>query len=143
MKLVFRGRTFATPTAMTLIVDGDEIFSGVVGSGQPLDTEFTIVELDNVAANVTLPASLSVTSGVMTCGSVWRVDEEGNPNTLDLRHNELINGVAPDWPATPVAPMPGGTPEDPDWNNWFFELSAGETITFNLVTPEEPTPTAP
>jgi hypothetical protein len=136
MKLAFRGRTFATPTAMTLVVDGNEIFSGIVGADQALDSEFSMVELDNVAANVTLPASLSVTSGVLTCGSVWMIDENGEAVSTDLRVNELINGVAPEWPATPVVPMPGGTTQAPDWNNWFFELSAGETITFNLVTTE-------
>jgi hypothetical protein len=48
--------------------------------------------------------------------------------------NILINGQAPEWPATPVDPMPGGSPQNPDWSGWFFEVSAGETITFN-VTP--------
>lgn len=47
----------------------------------------------------------------------------------DGRINILINGELPDWPATPVDPMPGGTPENPDWTYWFFEVSAGETFT--------------
>jgi hypothetical protein len=51
----------------------------------------------------------------------------------DCRSNILINGQAPEWPATPVEPrMPGGTAEDPDWAGWGFEISAGETITFTV-----------
>jgi hypothetical protein len=50
----------------------------------------------------------------------------------DARTNILINGQSPEWPATPVTPMPGGTPENPVWTGWAFEVSAGETITFTV-----------
>jgi len=50
----------------------------------------------------------------------------------DCRTNILINGQPPEWPATPVVPMPGGTEQNPDWACWAFEISAGETITFTV-----------
>ena len=52
--------------------------------------------------------------------------------TIDVRTNILINGQAPEWPATPVVPMPGGTEQNPVWTGWAFEVSAGETITFTV-----------
>jgi len=52
--------------------------------------------------------------------------------TVDARTNILINGQAPEWPATPVVPMPGGTEQNPNWSGWGFEISAGETITFTV-----------
>jgi hypothetical protein len=146
MKLIFKGRVFATPSAVTILKNGVEIFSGQVGSGQPLDTEITLFEqtiaLPCPAENLAL--SMSVTSGVITFGDVqlyvddytppeyvWPVSLEGT----DLRTSILINGALPEWPATPVEPMPGGTESDPDWQGWFFELAAGESMTFNVVVP--------
>ncbi len=170
----FKGRVFATPSACTALIEGAEVHSGQVGSGQPLDTEITLFSANTAGG----ACSISVTSGVITLGSAvvstaqpWSADEyyqegvyvsnggsyyvaiskppKGTPvtNTTywatavledtfgpDDRSNILINGQAPEWPATPVDPMPGGTPQSPNWTGWFFEISAGETITFN-VTP--------
>jgi hypothetical protein len=136
MDLELEGRVFATPSALTMIVDGVEIHSGQVGSGEPLDTPIALVNLSNVAGNTSLATSVSVTSGVVTIGPVWGLDDQGDPTTSDLRNNILINGSAPEYPATPVVPMPGDNPDVPNWTNWFFEVSAGETITFNIQTPE-------
>jgi hypothetical protein len=62
--------------------------------------------------------------------AIWTTP--GTPAT-DCRSNILINGQPPEWPATPVEPrMPGGTPENPDWTGWTFEVGAGETITFTV-----------
>jgi hypothetical protein len=140
VNLEMEGRVFATPSALTMLVDGVEIHSGQVGAGQPLDTEITLVNIENVVPESTLSASISVTSGVITAGPVWLLsgDLGSEPCSLDVRSNILINGVAPEWPATPVEPMPGGTPENPQWTNWFFELGAGETITFNIEVPAAP-----
>ena len=146
VNLAMVGRVFATPSALTMIVDGVEIHSGQVGAGQPLDTQITLVNLPAVYMTLgsTLSVTVSVTSGVITAGPIWQLlgDVGSEPCSSDLRTNILINGIAPEWPATPVEPMPGGTPENPQWTNWFFELGAGETMTFNIVAIEDNLPPA-
>lgn len=132
----FHGRVFATPSAATVIVDGNEVFNGQVGVGQPLDTEIvlasTILPSGNVSVNV--PVSVAVTSGVITVGQVL-----ANDSGFDIRNNDiLINGQAPEWPGTPLDLMPGGSPESPNWQGWFFEVSAGETITFTIAVQKAP-----
>lgn len=140
MILIARGRVFATPSAITVLVDGNEVLSGQVGTGQPLDTETTFLEYnwgEPTPPGAVTPVSISVTSGVVSIGP-WFVQAFPGQTTEfgpDVRQNILVNGALPEWPATPVTPMPGGTPENPDWYGWFFELGAGETITFNLVNP--------
>ena len=126
----FHGRVFATPSALTALVEGVEVFSGQVGTGQPLDTEIQLFSADLPLGNSAV--SIAVTSGVTTIGQVLCSDPAIYGN-IDMRNNDiLINGVAPDWPATPVDPMPGGTQRTPNWDGWFFDLSAGESITFTV-----------
>ena len=126
----FHGRVFATPSALTALVEGVEVFSGQVGTGQPLDTEIQLFSADLPLGNSAV--SIAVTSGVTTIGQVLCSDPAIYGN-IDMRNNDiLINGVAPDWPATPVDPMPGGTQQTPNWDGWFFDLSAGESITFTV-----------
>jgi hypothetical protein len=146
MQLTFKGRVFATPSAVTIVQNGTEIFSGQVGSGQPLDTELNLFSttLAQPAANISAEysVSMSVTSGVITAGDVEIVFDNGDPAYLlsgsngmgtDLRENILLNGSLPEYPATPVDPMPGGTESNPDWQGWFFELSAGESMTYTYT----------
>jgi hypothetical protein len=172
--LYFRGRIESTPAAITILVDGAEVFSGQVGLGQPLDTEIDLATVNTSGSSV----SVSVTSGVILSGSVltdvttrvWAEKFKYNPytwvvnngtyymtkvavpantpitdtnywtvvpqvGTVDCRNNDiLINGQAPEWPATAVTVMPGGTEQESEWDGWFFELGAGETITYT-VTP--------
>jgi len=135
-----RGRVFATPSAMTVLVNGEEVHSGQVGTGQPLDTECTFFEYDwgqPTPSGTVSSVSIVVTAGVVTVGPWFENNPSGIPTEFgsDVRSEILINGSLPEWPATPVTPMPGGTPEDPDWYGWFFELGAGETMTFNIVAP--------
>jgi hypothetical protein len=151
MQLTFKGRVFATPSAVTIVQNGSEIFSGQVGTGQPLDTELNLFQttLTQPAANTTATYSvtMSVTSGVITAGDVLVNFDNGTPAYLlegensvgdDLRQSILVNGSLPEWPATPVDPMPGGTESEPNWQGWFFELSAGESMTFNYTVPTPP-----
>jgi hypothetical protein len=158
MKLSFKGRVFATPSAVTILSNGVEIFSGQVGSGQPLDTVVdlysTTITLPSTAQ--TLAISLSVTSGVITAGDVeLLVDDYASAPvpaapylypgavTYDLRETILINGSLPEWPATAVTPMPGGTEANPVWAGWFFELAAGESTTFTVNIPALTAPGVP
>jgi hypothetical protein len=148
MQLTFKGRVFATPSAVTIIQDGVEIFSGMVGLGQPLDTEIDLFQTtipqptrtgNAVPADTTYSISMATTSGVITAGDVTVTLDDGvtpiyEPGSgPDLRQNILVNGALPDWPATPVDPMPGGTESDPNWQGWFFEQSAGESMTYTFT----------
>jgi hypothetical protein len=45
-----------------------------------------------------------------------------------MRKNIFINGQSPEEPSTSVDFAPA-----PDWAGWYFEVSAGETITFNML----------
>jgi hypothetical protein len=146
MQLTFKGRVFATPSAVTIVQDGIEIFTGQVGAGQTLDTEIDLVQttipLPTANTSATHSVSMTVTSGVITAGDVTVQFDDGTyvyilsgPESTgpDLRENILVNGAAPEWPATPVDPMPGGTSSSPDWQGWFFELSAGEEMTYTYT----------
>jgi hypothetical protein len=172
MQILFQGQVEATPTAATILIEGVQVFSGQVGAGQPLNTAIEYANIASAGGAV----SISVTSGILNVGQVWKdpnplnewsnavtyavgdqVTYQGNEYentygtlpanasppgtnlawqlisvTIDARTNILINGQAPEWPATPVTPMPGGTAQNPDWAGWAFEVSAGETITFTV-----------
>ena len=117
------GRIFSTPAAVTALLNGEEVFSGQVGQGVPLDTETDILTFDwkDVAEEGTASMTITVTSGVISVGSVFGVAN------LDMRKNILINGQAPEQPSSDIGFVPAK-----DWAGWYFEISAGETITFNL-----------
>lgn len=169
MQILFQGQVAATPTAATILIEGSQVFSGQIGAGQPLNTT---IDIANVVSNGGA-VSISVTSGILNVGQVFKWDttaptwsstvayNEGDaveynggiylatasvpattttpdnipawklePVDNDVRSNILINGQPPEWPATPVTPMPGGNEANPDWTGWGFSVSAGETITF-------------
>lgn len=138
MLIEMKGRVFSTPAAITVLFDGMEIHSGQVGLGVPLDVETELVSHEWTGAQPTDigSVSVSVTSGVITVGPVFQ-----HTGGYDMRKNILINGQPPSWPATTMDFMPGGTEDDPNWSGWFFEVAAGETITFNVEVdvPEENT----
>lgn len=123
MEVTILGRIFSTPAAITVLVDGTEKYSGQVGQGIPLDTETDLLTFDWAAAdNDTASVSIAVTSGVITVGAAL------GDARCDMRKNILINGQSPEEPATSL----GFTPAK-DWAGWYFEISAGETITFNMI----------
>jgi hypothetical protein len=164
-QIQFIGQNCATPSAATILIDGTQVFSGQVGSGQPLnaDITFATVTLDSAPANTqsTVSVSVAVTSGILRVGSMvadtggsasWAgnaspltndqkaivgllVDETGNFYSAGVeRSNILINGSAPEYPATPVGFDPGPV-DAPDWNGWCFEIGAGETLTCTVTIP--------
>jgi hypothetical protein len=161
-QIQFQGQVEATPSAATILIDGVQVFSGQVGAGLPLNADLTLatISVDN-PANVqsTISVSVAVTSGIVRVGSM--VADCGNPNfgniltndqkaTIGLiidetgnfygsgveRTNILINGQAPEYPATPVGFDPGPV-NSPDWNGWRFEVSAGETLTCTVTIPPQ------
>ena len=158
-QIKFLGQVCATPSAATILVDGNQVFSGQVGTGEPLnaDVAFTTVTLDSLSSTVqsTVTVSVAVTSGILRVGAMiadtgggseWSgnsstltndekviiasiVDETGNFYGPGVeRSNILINGSAPEYPATPVGFDPGPV-DNPSWEGWCFEVSAGETLT--------------
>jgi hypothetical protein len=124
----------------------------------------TTVTLDKPAdAESTISVSVAVTSGVVCIGSMvsdtgglvsWNgnssplsneekvtfgllVDETGDFFGAGVeRSNILINGSAPEYPATPIPGFDPGPVENPDWNGWRFEVGAGETMTCTVTIPK-------
>lgn len=162
-QLKFDGQVMSTPAAATIIVNGVEVYSGQVGVGKPLNelVDLQVVEFEGTGGQEVVSISVSVTSGVARFGTImadqtpgteyapWvypgpeRYSPEGQVTEGwdDGRQNILINGLPPEWPPLPIGPQPGGTPEDPNWSGWCFELSAGETLTCDyLVLAQTPLP---
>jgi hypothetical protein len=131
MDVQVMGRVFSTPAAVTALLNGAEVHSGQVGQGMPLDTEIELISFGWADAEPgdTASLSLTVTSGVITVGSCF-----GNEIWQDMRRNILINGQPPEDPGSHV----GHTPAE-HWSGWFFEISAGETLTCTLQA-HEPQP---
>lgn len=126
------GVLLSSPAAATVLLNGVEVQSGQIGVGQPIDTQvdlFTLEYQGEENLDETIALSISVTSGVAKFG-VTEAQVLGEDNTPewtqpwgsgnDGRTQILINGLPPEWPPTPVVPMPGGTPSDPDWSGWCF-----------------------
>lgn len=153
-KMLFEGRVLSSPAAATILINGTEVYSGLIGAGKTLDEQVELLQASytgNADDYEDLTVSINMTSGVAAFGLVYvdvAVDpiswapasgswanysdqDEANPGSGDGRTAILVNGLPPEWPATPVVPMPLGTEENPDWSYWHFELSAGETLTFN------------
>lgn len=137
------GRVMSTPAAATVMINGIEVYSGQIGIGQSIDQDIDlhIANYDGIQNDIeTITVSIAITSGVAKLGRFlvdqaapqkygeWAVD-----STNDGRTNILVNGLPPEWPATPVDPMPGGSEENPDWTGWCFEVSAGETLTCEYI----------
>jgi hypothetical protein len=165
-QIQFQGQVEATPSAATILIDGVQVFSGQVGTGLPLNADLTLATISvDKPSNVqsTVSVSVAVTSGIVRVGSMcadvgtfasWagnssplNNDEKATinlivNNTADFygagveRSNILINGQAPEYPATPVGFDPGDV-NSPDWNGWRFEVSAGETLTCTVTIPPQ------
>lgn len=138
------GSVMSSPAAATILLNGVEVYSGQIGVGQPIDVPgselFALEYQGNDETSDALALSILITSGVAKLGLTQTLNEHGewvNPNNAsdDGRTQILINGLPPEWPATPVDPMPRGTDADPDWTGWCFEVSAGETLTYNFEAP--------
>lgn len=145
MIVAFKGRVSASPAALTLLVDGVEIHSGPVGSAVPLETETDLVTLPITAGTESNVRAVSIvcTSGVVSVGPVFDATITEGMEDWRISNTILINGVPPEWPITPIPIMPKGTPEDPDWGGWAFELSAGESLTYDITKPYSPPPKPP
>ena len=144
MLIQFAGRVMATPSAMTVIFNGTEVFSGAVGTGESLDTYINLCTHDwnSTTYQETASVSISVTAGIVNIGAVGNSPDGIQPPSDDrVSSTILINGSAPEWPPEGTLPrMPGGTAENPDWAYWEFEVGAGETITFNIQNDWTPAP---
>lgn len=140
--LSFDGQMVASPAAITVTLDGAQIFSGAVGADAELDTDITlatadVIDLPDTAS--TAEMTISITSGVVRIGEVWANIAGGEVGLKGIAHrsNILVNGEAP------VAPAPDHVPQpEADWVGWRFELSAGETISFTLAVDAADTPTS-
>jgi hypothetical protein len=68
MQILFQGEILATPTAATILIEGESVFSGQIGAGQPLDAQ---IDIANVVSNGGA-VSISVTSGILNVGQVFK-----------------------------------------------------------------------
>lgn len=140
-QMKFEGAVKSSPAAVTMTIGGVEVYNGQVGVGAAIDENIDLITASFSQADNTVPetvaVSITVTSGVINLGFPLTDAAGGGWTNLkdpdnDLRSDIQIDGIAPSWPASPVVPMPGGTPEDPNWKGWFFEVGAGETFTCDV-----------
>lgn len=165
--MLFEGRVLSSPAAATIVINDVEVYSGLIGVGKTLDEQVDLVKVQyNGLADTTtedLSVSITMTTGVAAFGLVYVDVQDNGLDTLSYegiwscvsstdiatlgqgegRKNILINGLPPEWPATPATPMPLGTEENPDWSYWHFEISAGETLAFDYTADSFETPPPP
>lgn len=155
-QLKLEGVLESTPVALTMLVDGVQVFSGQVGIGMNTNDLIDLVTADidaPVDSESTVSVSIAVTSGVVELGPIrsdlgdlsdmnaetqakMKLAHSVGGNSMwhnrEARSNILINGQPPEYPATPVGYDPG--PEDnPHWGGFHFEVSAGETLTCTVM----------
>jgi len=132
------GRIFASPSAYTMTVNGEQVHSGPVQSNLPLGSDITLLTIPNVTFPGNLSASITVTTGKMTLGPISVLGNVSMPfASLDLRTNVKIDNANPPWPSDGGPTLPEGTPQDPNWTGWwFYQLGQGDTASFNIVVPE-------
>ncbi len=139
-KVYFQAHSWANPTAVTVLINGHQAFSGQLGSGTPMGENFDSPAMTTDFENgETATVTVSCTSGIVSIGS-WLLSTAtpvgyAPPEDLRVSESVLVNGQPPEYPASPVFPMPRGNINAPDWTGWFFEISAGETLTFNVKIP--------
>jgi hypothetical protein len=134
--LVVQGVVVALPAAVTVLVDGKQVFSGqVTGKVDEFVTNLFSFDFDAESANAVI--NVSVTSGIVKVAEMFVDGKDPRTKTESTRKNILINGQAPEYPAFPVADdHHPGDESDPHWAGWAFELSAGETLTCTVAIPE-------
>jgi hypothetical protein len=159
MKLQLKGQAVNSPASITVMINGQQVFSGAMDTDRQLE-EITYYEYEHGAQTETGikktdKITITVVTGSIKVGSAlfWIDDfmpvvpgfyapqkyQRHEPGTdLDHRKNILINNAPPNWPIlAPEDPTPG-TPENPDWNGWNFDLNLGDHITFDIVFPNWP-----
>jgi len=131
------GRIFASPSAYTMTVNGQQVHSGPVQSDLPLGSDITLLTIPNVTSPGNLSASITVTTGKMTLGPISVLGNVSRPfASLDLRTNVKIDNADPPWPSDGGPTLPEGTPQDPNWTGWwFYQLGQGDTASFNIDVP--------
>lgn len=107
MQILFQGETLATPTAATILIEGQTVFSGQVGAGQPLDAQFDYANVVSAGGAV----SISVTSGILNVGQVfkWPDTAPAWSNTQAYTTNDVVSYAGEIWTAGGNT-QPGYTP---------------------------------
>ena len=159
MKLQLKGQVISLPTSIRVMINGEQVFSGPLSTDQQFE-EITYYEYEHgaqteISIEKTDKITIAVVSGSVKIGSAlfWVNDfmpvvpgfyaprnyRRHEPGTdLDHRKNILINNERPDWPTLAPEDPPPGTPENPDWNGWNFDVNAGDCITFDVIFPNWP-----
>jgi hypothetical protein len=151
MKLQLKGQV-CSQSSINIFIDDVQIFSGPIN--QPPDKEITFDEFQCMDYGSEKIVKVSVNSGYVKLGSalLWVDDflpqvpafyaprdyiRHAPGSDIDHRTEILINGAPPKWPDFSLDFMPGGTPENPDWNGWFFDLYTNDVATFKVVLPKQ------
>lgn len=132
--------TMVTELADAIIsINGTQSYSGPIGVGVTPVPPGTVGPADNLIIagftqediNVTeaITVTVTVVSGAISVGRMSVNIQEGRfyPD-IDFRSNITINGLAPTWPTDGGPTVPKGTPENPDWTGWCFQLDVGDVF---------------
>jgi hypothetical protein len=146
-----------SPTVATVTINGNEAFNGAIDVdplSPPTDPLVAVPLIygsynGDDTENQILKVAIEVVSGSSAFGNMevdysgqtpWRFPDRSNPSSTGLpdlgRSNILINGEPPSWPTNSDVQPPGGTPENPEWGGWTFQLSPGDVLTFDYLALE-------
>lgn len=156
MKLHLQATLEQKSTIIRICMDSNQVFFGNLDQ-HVLAQCFNCFEHQYPA--LTLPSattkfSVQVLEGQIAIGSalIWVDDFTPRPgfytqrknrnhvpgSDIDHRDNIRIDEQPPAWPTSDSEYIPKGTPEHPNWNGWFFSLSAGQYMTFDIAWPYWP-----
>ena len=135
MQILFQGETLATPTAATILIEGQQVFSGQVGAGQPLDATIDIANVVSDGGAV----SISVTSGILNVGQVFKWQNTATAWDANVAYpaNSVVEYNSTTWIAMGNA-QPGWTPGGPTSLSWETCQAASHDGRTNILINGQP-----
>lgn len=156
-QLKIKGDKLSSVVTADITVNGMVVFSGELATGEnPIATSETLSapgDLVNVSYagaddQEVIAVEIKITSGVAMIGPffsdvtelpannlTWRNMTRDDRDLGDGRSEIKVNGVDPIWPSNSDFILPGGTPENPAWTGYSFEISADSIFSCNYKSP--------